>query len=66
MNKADKQLLKALALQLITLALSGSAKTKASRYIAAADACDQVAERLRERAAEADQPVAAPKKSTKR
>jgi hypothetical protein len=66
MNKADKQLLKALALQLISLALTGSAKTKASRYLAAADACDQVSDRLRERATEADQPAAAVKKTPKR
>jgi hypothetical protein len=56
MNKTDKRLLKALALQLFTLALAGETKTKASRYLAAADACDQVADRLRERASEAPKP----------
>ena len=50
-RKLDNQLYRSLATQLIILAISGS--EKADRYLAAADACDQVAARLRERAAEA-------------
>ena len=56
MNKADKQLLRALAAQLLTLLVLDA--PKADRYLAAALACDQVAARLRERAA----PKAAAKK----
>ena len=56
MNKADKQLLRALAAQLLTLLVLDAPKRE--RYLAAADACDQVAARLRERAA----PKAAAKK----
>lgn len=48
MDKYDKQLLRALAWQLLGLAMMGSSKSE--RYVAAADACDVVAERLRERA----------------
>jgi hypothetical protein len=47
-QKADKALYTALASQLLLLALSDSGK--AARYTAAADACDRVAARLRERA----------------
>jgi hypothetical protein len=47
-QKADKALYRALAVQLLTIALSGSSKPE--RYLAAADACDQVSARLRERA----------------
>jgi hypothetical protein len=47
-RKADNALFRALAAQLLVLAVSGSSKPE--RYAAAADACDQVAARLRERA----------------
>lgn len=46
----DKALYRGLATQLLLLAISDSGK--AERYLAAADACDQCAARLRERAAE--------------
>lgn len=49
-RKADNAAYRALAAQLVTLAIMGGGKSE--RYLAAADACDQVAERLRERAAE--------------
>jgi hypothetical protein len=47
-QKADKALYRSLAAQLLVLAVSGSSKPE--RYLAAADACDQVSGRLRERA----------------
>lgn len=50
-KKADNAAYRAAAAQLLTIAIMGGGK--AERYLAAADACDQVAERLRERAAEA-------------
>jgi hypothetical protein len=52
MSKEDKALLKSLATQLAILAMMGGGKP--DRYRTAADACDQVAARLRERAAQAD------------
>jgi hypothetical protein len=52
MSKEDKALLKSLATQLAILAMMGGGKP--DRYRAAADACDQVAARLRERAAQGD------------
>ena len=48
MNKDDKALLRQLAWQLVGLAMMKA--PKADRYLAAAEACDQVAARLRERA----------------
>lgn len=48
---ADKALYRGLATQLLLLVMSDSGKPE--RYLAAADACDQCAARLRERAAEA-------------
>ena len=49
-RKADNALFRSLATQLIVLAVSGASKPE--RYLAAADACDQAASRLRERAAQ--------------
>jgi hypothetical protein len=49
-QKADNELMRALATQLLVLALSGARKP--ARYLAAADACEQMAVRLRERAAQ--------------
>jgi hypothetical protein len=49
-RKADNALFRALAAQLLVLAVSGSSKPE--RYLAAADACDQAAARLRERASQ--------------
>ena len=50
-RKADNALYRALATQLLILAMSGAQKS--DRYLAAADACDQMAARLRKRAAQA-------------
>lgn len=52
MNSEDKALLRSLAAQLITLAFLRLPKS--GRYREAANLCDQVAARLRERADEAD------------
>ena len=49
MNKRDKQLLRTLEAQIVVLLATDAPKPE--RYLAAADACDQVAARLRERAA---------------
>jgi hypothetical protein len=46
-QKADKALYRALAAQLLVLAVSGSSKPE--RALVVADACEQVAARLRER-----------------
>jgi hypothetical protein len=51
MSKDDKALLRALAWQLVGLAMMKAPKSV--RYEEAANACDQVAARLRERAAQA-------------
>jgi len=50
MDKQDKLLLRALAGQLLMLAITGS--TKADRYAQAAQLCREVADRLDEKAAE--------------
>jgi hypothetical protein len=50
-RKADNALYRSLATQLLIIAMSGG--DKPDRYLAAADACDQCAARLRERASEA-------------
>lgn len=63
LNAQDKLLLRAVIAQAVALLATGG--NKSERYIYAAEACEQLAARLRERAAEAA-PAAAPKAKKKK